>query len=174
MKDILQKEEHSDITIKVKNKEFRLHKNILAGRNSYFSAMFQTEMKEKTTGIVFIDDCDPGIFHSFIYYVYTGRIKELSEDNVCALYEVADKYQEDQLKAECLCFMKNKISVESCCDFIVLSLRHDEEELLKNATDFFCRKTNEIIKSAKWQAFMREHPTQANELYIKSFEINAK
>ena len=167
-------EEHSDVTFKVKDEEFRLHKFILSGRNSYFNSMFKTEMKEKATGIVAIDDCEPGVFRSFIHFVYTGKVDDLTPANVCHLYKVADKYQEDQLKEQCLCFMKAKVCKESFCDFTVLALEHDEKELLKNATELFCRETKEIIQSVKWQTFMREYPTQANELYIKAFDYNAK
>lgn len=171
--DILESEKHSDVTIKVKDKAFKLHRSVLAARNPYFSSMFSTDMKEKTTGIVSIDDCEPGIFHYFINFVYTGKTT-LSCDNVCALYEMTDKYQEDQLKAECLCYMKNKISVDSFCDFVVLALKHDEKELLQIATNLFCRKIKEIIQSVKWQIFMREYPTQANELHIKALDYYIK
>lgn len=161
--------EHSDMIIKVKE-DFQLHKNILAARNPFFHAMFKNDMKEKITSVVSIDDCEPKIFHSFIYFVYTGKVDQLSLENVCDLYEVADKYQEDQLKEECLQFMINMMSTDSLCDFIVLALKYNEKKLLQNATEFFCSKAKEIIRGVKWQTFMTEYPTQANELYIRALD----
>ena len=158
----------------MKDEEFRLHKCILAGRNPYFNSMFKTEMKEKTTGIVTIDDCEPDVFRSFIHFVYTGKVGDLTLANVCDLYKVADKYHEDQLKEQCLCFMEAKISIECFCEFTVLALKHDEKKLLKNATGLFCRKTKEIIQSVKWQTFIREYPTEANELHIKALDYKYK
>lgn len=162
--------EHSDVIIKVKEKEFHLHKNILAVRNPFFHAMFRNDMKGNTTGIVSIDDCEPGIFRTFIHFVYTGKVDKLSSENACDLYEVADKYQEDQLKEECLHFIANMMSVDSVCDIIVLALRYGDKKLLQDATKFFCGRTKEIIRSVKWQTFLAKYPTQANELYIKAFD----
>lgn len=164
--------EHSDMTIKVKGEEFRLHRSILASRNPFFHAMFTCEMKEKVTGIISINDCEPDIFRSFIHFLYTGKVDTLSPENVYNLYEVADKYQEDQLKKECLHFMVHIISVDNFCDFAILALRHDEKKLWQNVTEFFCSKAEGIRQSAKWQTFLREYPTQANELQIKASAVD--
>lgn len=171
MQGIMLSGDHSDATIRVKGEDFKLHRNILAARNIYFQSMFTTEMKEKITGMVSIDDCEPDVFRSFIHFVYTGKTCNLSHENVCDLYEVADKYQEDQLKNECLDFMADSISVNSFCDFIICALKHDEKNLLRNATDFFCGNVKEIIRCVKWQNFLIEYPIQANELYIKALDL---
>lgn len=160
--------DHSDTTIKVKGEEFRLHRSILASRNPFFHALFTCEMKEKVTGIISIDDCEPNIFRSFIHFLYTGKADTLSQENVCDLYEMADKYQEDQLKKECLHFMMNMVSVDSFCDFTILAIRHNESKLLQNVTEFFCSKAKGVMQSAKWETFSQEYPTQANELQIKA------
>lgn len=170
LKEMLLNGDHSDTTIRVKGEDFKLHRNILCARNPYFRSMFKTEMLEKATGIVSIDDCEPHVFRSFIHFIYTGKVDKESLENVCDLYEIADKYQEDELKADCLDFMKNNISVENFCDFTALALKYDEKGLLEVATNFFCIKVKQIIRCAKWQAFLKEHSTQANELYIKAID----
>ena len=101
LKAMMMSGDHSDVTISVKGEEFRQHRCILSARNSFFSSMFKSNMKESITGIVSIDDCEPDIFRSFIHFVYTGTVDELSSENVCDLHKVADKYQENQLKEEC-------------------------------------------------------------------------
>lgn len=163
---------HSDATIKVKGVEFQLHKNILASRSSFFCSMFNSNMKESITGIISIDDCEPHIFRSFIHFIYTGEVDELTLENVCDLYELSDKYREDQLKEECLRFMGNEISIDSFCNFILLALKHSERELLENAVKFFASKVKEIIRSAKWQSLLAEYPMQANELLIKALDYS--
>ena len=162
--------DHSDATISVKGEEFQLHRNILCARNSFFNSMFKSNMKENITGVVSIEDCEPNIFRSFTYFMYTGKVDKLIPENVCDLYKVADKYQENQLKEECLQFMMKNFCLDTFCDFAVLALKHDEEKLLNRATEFFSEKPKEIIRCAKWQTFLREYPTQANELYIKALD----
>ena len=162
--------DHSDVTINVKGEEFRLHRNILSARSIFFNSMFKSNMKESITGVVSIDDCESDIFRSFIHYVYTGKVDKLSSENVCGLHKVADKYQEKQLKEECLQFMMKNFSLDTFYDFTVLALKHDEKKLLKRATEFFSKNVKEMIRSVKWQIFLREYPTQANEFYIKAVD----
>lgn len=163
---------HSDATVKVKGVEFRLHRSILVSRNPFFCSMFNSNMKESITGIVSIDDCEPHIFRSFIHFLYTGEVDEMTLENVCDLYELSDKYREDLLKEECLQFMGSEISVDSFCNFILLALKHSERELLDNAVKFFASKVKEIIRSVKWQTFLAEYPMQANELLIKALDYS--
>ena len=165
---------HSDVIVKVKGEELRLHKVILATRNPYFDSMFRTDMKEKSTGIVTIEDCDPGVFRSFICFLYTGKVDKLSTENVCSLYEVADKYQEDQLKRKCMNLMLNTLSIDSFCDYFVFALRHDEKELFEKAIEFFTDNVKAIGRSLKWQTFVKEYPIQANELFLKALDNSDK
>lgn len=159
--------DHSDTIVRVKGKEFRLHKNILGARNPFFDSMFKSDMKENITGVVSIDDCEPQTFYSFINFIYTGKF-HVSEGNVCHLYVLADKYQENQLKEECLEFMMNSMDIDTFFDFVALALKRNEKKLLLSATGFFCTKVKQIIRCAEWETFLREYPTQANELYIKA------
>lgn len=124
-------------------------------------------MKKKSSGIVTIDDCEPDLFRSFIHFVYTGKVEKFSSENVCDLYETADKYQEGQLKNECLHFMINTLCVDNFCDYFTIAIRHNEKELFQKAVELFTTKGKEIACSVEWQNFVKEYPTQANELFIK-------
>ena len=59
---------HSDITVKVKEKEFKLHKVILAACSPYFHLMLKNDIKEKCIDVT-IEDCEETIFHSFTYFL---------------------------------------------------------------------------------------------------------
>lgn len=109
--------DHSDTIVRVKGKEFRLHKNILGARNPFFDSMFKSDMKENITGVVSIDDCEPQTFYSFINFIYTGKF-HVSEGNVCNLYVLADKYQENELKEECLEFMMNIMDIDTLLSWL--------------------------------------------------------
>lgn len=164
--------DHSDTTIKVKEEEFRLHKCILSVRNPFFDAMFKNGNGEKTADIVHITDCEPDQFRSLIHYIYTGTADEISPENVCDLYEMADSYQEERLKAECLQLLVNTVSVDNFCDVIVLALKHNDQELLKVAEEFFAAKAKEITRNSKWISFFKSYPEQADELYMKALECD--
>lgn len=166
LNELLKSENNSDVTIKVKTEEFKAHRNILGARTPVFTSMFQHDMSEKKTGIITLDDCEPHVFKDFLKYVYTGEVVCQSK-NACGLYEMAEKYQMNELKFECLKYLMNNFSVDTFCDTISIALLYSEEELLKLATFYFCKNTRAILLTVQWQKFLKENPMYANELFLK-------
>lgn len=129
--------------------------------------MFQHDMVEKTTGEVDISDCSTAGFKAFLQYLYSGKA-DVSTANVMDLYYAADKYQVDDLKANCVVFMKNSLSIGTFCDVLALSIRHNELDLQSIATQFFCRCIKDIVKTTQWEKYLTENPVDANKLIIKA------
>lgn len=157
--------------MKVKDREFNVHKAILTARSSVFDGMFSHDLSEANSGIVPIEDCDPDVFEQFLFFLYTGRPQHLSTDNACDLYYVADKYDIAELKEEIVSFLKKSLSIETICDVICLSTKCNETELLDLAINFFARNMEEIIVTVKWLIFLKENPIEANELTIKALKL---
>lgn len=168
MRNLLISEQLFDVKICVKGQEFHAHKAVLAARSPVFAAMFEHEMAEKNSSAVDISDCDPDVFKEFLYYLYNGRIAGVCQDNVCALYILADKYDVKQLKERCITVMNCGISVDNFCDMLSLALKYQETELLKRTTDFFVKNAKLILPTISWQSFIVEAPTVANELFMKT------
>lgn len=174
---LLYNEDDTDVIIKVvevfKQCEFKAHRCILNARVPVFAALFKQNMSEKDTGIVSITDCAPNIFEEFLHYVYTGSVKMFCRENVFDLYKLSDKYQVEELKEKCSAYLKEILSVDTFCDIITLSLKHNERELLRLATELFCTQMKEIILTVKWQNFISENPSYVNELLIKRVQYEA-
>lgn len=171
LKDIFLGEQGSDAILKVENLDFKVHKTILIARSPVFASMFKDDTKENITGTVEITDCTAAAFEAFLLYLYTASTDTMSQDNVFDLYYAADKYQVNDLKIECIEYMANNLSAENFCAVITFSLKHNESELQEIAIDFFCDNFKAIIKTVQWQRYLRDYPTEANELYIKA--VNA-
>lgn len=157
--------------IKVKDREFNVHKAILTARSLVFDKMFSHNLSETNCGIVPIEDCEPSVFEEFLLFVYTGRTQYLSSDNACELYYVADKYDLPEMKEECISFLKKSLTRETICDVICMATKCNETELLDIAVTFFARNMEEIILTYKWLLFMKENPVEANELTIKALKL---
>lgn len=164
--------EDCDVVIKVKETEFPAHKAILKARSPVFASTLRHEMKEKKTGIIDIQDCEPSIFSHFLCFLYCEELNTLSDENVFGLYTLADIYDIPDLREICREFMKVNISTETFCDTITLALNHSEAELVKFSTDFFIKNAQKIIETVKWQSFLAQNPTQSNELFIKLLASN--
>lgn len=131
--------------------------------------MLNHDMREKNEGVINIPDCDPDIFRGFLFYIYTGKIDDISKENVFELHRISDKYDVKDLKTECVDFMLKNLSVDIICDVISLATRHCEQALLTHGIDFFADHAQDILPSVKWQNFVKEHPVEANELFLKTF-----
>lgn len=167
-KELYLRQEDCDVIIKVKGREFPAHRLILKTQSPVFASAFRIDMMERKTGIVDVEDCDPSVFSDFLYFLYCGEVEKLSEDNVFSLFTVADKYDISDLRAMCMEFMKQNLSVNTFCDTIAFALLYDDAELIKLSTDFFATNLTDIIMTVKWQSFLLENPIQGNELMIKA------
>lgn len=154
--------------MKVEDREFNVHKMVLAARSPVFAPMFKHDLAEKKDNVVNIPDCTAEAFEVFLHYLYCGSNENMSTSNVYNVYYAADKYQVDDLKEVCVKFMKKNLSLETFCDIIGLSLHHGESKLQKAATRFFCENIKKILKTVQWQKYMAANPTHANELLIKA------
>ena len=78
-KDLLETGEFSDVEIITKDKVIKAHKLVLCSRSPFFKAMLMTDMKEKQTGQVRLDDenTDTDIIDNVIKFIYTGEIENL-------------------------------------------------------------------------------------------------
>lgn len=161
----------SDFVLKVDSREFNVHKMVLVARSPVFSSLFEHVLDEKNTHMIEIPDCNPESFEAFLHYLYSGSLETLSAENICNVYYAADKYQVDDLKEQCVRFMKINLSVETVCDIISLSIHNGETKLQKIASNFFCQNVKEIIKTVQWQKYLAENPIQANELLNKDHKI---
>lgn len=159
-----------DVILKVKDKEFRAHQNILRARSTVFESMLSHDMIERNSGVIDIPDCDPGSFEQFLLYLYSGRVETLDADNMLPLYYIADKYDKGYLKERCRHFIEISLSSNNVPEVIQLALNHDDAELLKQATNYFVKEVNSVMRTVKWQSFVTKNPIQANELFIKAAE----
>lgn len=159
--------EDSDVTIQVKDRVFKVHRNIIRARSPVFFSMFKYDVVEKIVGNIDITDCEPKVFQAFLEFLYTGTLKNCSMDELYGLYYIMDKYQSAEGKENCVQLMVKNLSVENFCDIITLSSRYEDSVLLQSASQFFVENSPEILKNEKWLPFLKENPDAANKLIIK-------
>lgn len=167
LQELLFTGKHSDVTINVRSKEFNVHKNILSIWSPVLSKMLETETKENASTVVNIDNFDPDIFSDFLHFLYAGNTRKLNKENIFKLYIIADEYKVHELSKICVNYMKDNITLQNFCDTVTFSLRYNERELMKVATDFFVKHSTEITVADNWELFLKNSPDKANELLLK-------
>lgn len=89
----------TDVEFLVADRVFNAHKVIVATRSPVFQAMFLNDMIESRTNQVTIQDMDPAVFQSMLFFLYTGKLDRSPYNE--ALYLAADRYQIDTLRHLC-------------------------------------------------------------------------
>lgn len=157
-----------DTIIKVKGQEIRTHKNILSLR----SPIFEDMLRKNNTGcdmcVITDEGSNPEVFKEFLSFLYSGKLENVSVDNVIEFYNIADEYQVNEVKYKCVEFMMSNMSDKHFCDFIAFAVEHGEIHLLNSATDFFIKHSENIIETAKWWSFHKKYRTVASKLYRKT------
>lgn len=169
-KDVLLNGEDHNITFNVKDKKFRAHRDILCARSEVFRSELNLDVIKKNNGIIDVLDCDPLDFKQFLFYIYTGNVETLNENNMFGLYYIANKYKTDHLKDMCCSFIKKSLAIGNVCAVIEFASKYSDASLLACASSYFIDNLEEIIPTAEFQLCMKENSTVVNELFIKSLK----
>ncbi|EPS42122.1 hypothetical protein H072_3838 [Dactylellina haptotyla CBS 200.50] len=92
----------SDLTLHVGNppKEYRVHRNILCERSSYFTAVCNGNFQESQTREINLPEQNPQVFEILLKYLYTGHFddKDSPLEIIDTLLEAADYFDIENFK----------------------------------------------------------------------------
>lgn len=159
---LLEDEKYSDTKLIVGNKEFKVHKCILAARSPVFSAMFECNMKEKIENSVEITDVEPDLMKEVLRFIYTGKVNRM-ENMEKDLFRVADKYDLNRLKMLCEEAITNDLTVDNIAEILIFGDFYKSKRIMEDAVDFFLANAKEIIET---QNFIRTIESRAPWLSI--------
>ncbi len=157
----------TDFVVVVGEKEFKVHRVILAAHSPVFKKMFETEMREQKEGRVVLDDATPDVIEELLTYMYTGELPnlmELKEER----FQAADKYEITctHLKAVCEAALCDNITVDNALDMLILADSHNAEQLRALCKHFIGDRLTEVRNTPLWGNLSTSHP----ELYMELLE----
>lgn len=164
------------MTIEVKRKKFNCHRCILAARSAVFDAMFDQDMKGKNSGLVTIEDVEPGVFKEFLLYLYSGNDNLLSWKNVTQLYKLADTYGMEDLKIGCTNDINENIMEhkENFVELFKLSRLLNDSTLTEVLIQGFLKMSSEIVRREDWVSYMSENPVECSLVITALAEYSIK
>ncbi|GBM23314.1 TD and POZ domain-containing protein 3 [Araneus ventricosus] len=166
-KNAYQHQELTDIELVVGERTIRAHKFVLQARSPVFRNMFKHELEETTAGTIQIDDVDYTVLQALIWYLYTAVVLKLSYDDLCDLYEAADKYQVHSLQKECAEILKSSLGADTACRILVLADMHNDSLLRQQTVDYIWRNFAEVKDTEDWELTMRSHQRVASDVLEK-------
>ena len=168
MHSLYRDEVFTDVTLKCKSEEFKVHRAVLASQSPVFRKMFEVDMKEKKCGVVMIDDFDPPVLSDLVTYLYTGaapNVGKLARE----LLNAANKYELPRLFAMCESELEKKIEVESVVDTLLLADRHSAVNLKRACLDFIYQHSADVYMTSKWKD-LKDNLDQHAALIIEVME----
>lgn len=139
----------SDVTFIVDEKEFYLHRCVLASRSSYFRALLFGGMRESQEDKVELRDTSDAAFSKLIFFIYTGRIELqlLDKDLVLDILRLAHRYGLEQLVSLLSKFLNSTLRLRDVCKIFNHAIMFQLDDLVQSTSDFMDRHATEILES---------------------------
>ncbi|KAI9563076.1 hypothetical protein GHT06_010533 [Daphnia sinensis] len=169
--DLYAKQTYCDVQFSLKDDQhIGAHRYILMARSPVFAAMFQNDMEETTTGQVKIEDCEPDIFKQLLHYIYSGKTSSpLTDAMAQSLFVLADKYDIQDLKEECVTFLLTCVRMDNVVGLLVWSHLHSIEELKEVTLTYMARNGKEICLLKDLEELAKNYP----DLSVLAFRLNS-
>lgn len=152
---LLQSGNLADVTLVVGEKDFHVHKAILASRSPVFCAMFQHDMKERRENRVVIEDLAPEVVEEMLRFVYTNSVTSLPILTE-GLLQAGVKYDIQGLRSLCEVDLSRNISIQKAVDMLRLAHRHSLTYLKQCAVRFIEAHATEVMCKEEWKKALQE------------------
>ncbi len=147
--------ELSDVTLKVGTKRFYAHKFVLAVNSEVFRAMFSEsdwmESKQKAVSLEETDECSE-VFGEFLKFLYSGRVT-VNNDNLVALYRLADKYNVRGLHVSCEQFIRERIDAtdfNAAISWLSFAEEYQLHAIVQRLYDVLRINFQKVVSCPKW------------------------
>ncbi|GFU34264.1 speckle-type POZ protein [Trichonephila clavipes] len=154
------------VQLLINNEPLQASKSLLCCRSAIFANKYNIakDSNKELPVVVIIDDVRYTVFTSVVSFLYTGTVRDGNFQELCDLYDAANKYGIFELRDACGDFLWSKMTVEDACGILILSDRHDDDYLKLSLLAYVKFHFEKIIWTSGWQNMMFENPLLAMEV----------
>ena len=104
-----------DVTIAVKDKEFKAHRAVLAATSPFFLALLKSDMKERNEQLIKVDldEATESVVEDALKYLYTGNVT-IIEEGAHNLLATANYLLLPGLKTMVSDFLEERVTTQNC------------------------------------------------------------
>nr|XP_002122376.3 kelch-like protein 12 isoform X1 [Ciona intestinalis] len=139
----------TDVTFKLKDGEVSAHKNVLAGYSKYYEIMFTSGCKKGFNNTIEVKGIKASILDLLITFIYL-QVINISDKIVFQLYEAANCLQFKDVKAYCVRFFNDALTVENFLCFRAFAQRYKLVEVLRKCDEFIGKNLELVAKEIKF------------------------
>ncbi|KAL9905119.1 kelch-like protein 28 isoform 2-T5 [Glossina fuscipes fuscipes] len=159
--------ENCDFALEVEGATIYVHRLALAIASPYFAAMFQSDTKEKATGLVKFEDNDVTAVKTIVEYIYSGELL-LTEENVQSICTTSDYLQIEWVKSECVEFLKRNLDATNCPQLRTIADKPPFKELYECSHNYILENFVALIHKKEWL----EQPFEVIQDLIKDDKLS--
>ena len=165
-KKVLSYKHLSDVKIRCEDQTFDCHQVILSARSPVFMAMFQSDMMEKETQTLTIEEFKSNVVAEMLNFIYTGTVSshESISEIVSELLPAANKFQLDLLKKICEDSLCSTVEVTNCVKYLVLGDMYQTLNLKRRALEIAVENVDSIMDSDVFKDLFKQKPELAWEV----------
>ncbi|KAJ8764070.1 hypothetical protein K2173_004966 [Erythroxylum novogranatense] len=151
------------------------HKALLAARSEIFRNMLDSDAcKAPANDVISLPDLNGEELESLLEFLYSGTLAaEKLQKHVYALTMAADKYDIPYLLKFCERHMLSCLDSSNALDVLDISDACSNKALKDTALNFIVRNVEDVVFSAKYEAFVHKNPHLAVQI-TKAFFMDAK
>jgi len=147
----------SDFTFVVKEREFKVHKGVLAMASRFFRALFKTGMEESRSNECIVEDTDPDVFEILLRFMYYGELP--ANDAISMkLFHAADYFESPMLAKICAQEIFYEISADNALEALKFGYMYEQTEVKERAWEILKRDVLKIFVPLK------DEPLSLNEV----------
>ncbi|CAL1295606.1 unnamed protein product [Larinioides sclopetarius] len=170
LKAIYDDQSLTDLELKTETKSFPAHKVWLCARSPVFKTMLSSDMREKNSNVIPIDDLEDDTVQQLLLFLYTDQLEDLCWESATKLYYAGDKYQIERLKVICSSFLVDNLDISSACELLILADTHSDSDLKVAVEDFIFRHDKQVFGSENWEKLTKIN----SELALKTMLLKYK
>eukprot|EP01068_Selenidium_serpulae_P004722 Selendium_serpulae@DN3719_c0_g1_i2.p1 len=110
----------SDVVVRVKDNEMRLHSHILAAGSPVLKTLFETKINKQATREVNIEDCNFETATHLFKFLYTGACSAFLFPECVEVLKVANKYQVELLEKQMATKIERQVTKANCLEVLML------------------------------------------------------
>ncbi|KAI3458435.1 hypothetical protein Pfo_015098 [Paulownia fortunei] len=164
---------HTDIQVKPGNDEppIPAHRALLAARSGIFRNILDSdECKAPPNQTITLPELNHEELESLLEFLYSGNLpKEKVEKHVYSLSIAADKYEIPFLQKFCEHQMLGSLNSSNALDVLEISDTCSNQSLKETALNFIVRNMEDIVFSARFDAFALKNPHLTVQITRASF-----
>ena len=142
------KESFYDVTVSVKDKEFKAHKLVLAASSPFFLSLLVSDMREGKEQFIRIEleEATGSVMEEVLKYIYTGNVA-VTKENAHDLVAVADYLLLPGLKTLACDFLEENITLENCIFNYYFADKYQCLELTTGSSGFIHSNFSSVMKT---------------------------